>query len=155
MPIYKAPVDDVVFLLDEVLDFKGYSQLQGFGDVTGDILSQILGEAAKLFEEVAQPLNQVGDRQGCKRHDDGSVTTPPGFREAYQAIVEGGWIGLSVPEEYGGQGLPYTLSALTNEFASSANMSLAMYSGLTQGALAALLRLSLIHICKSRGIISW
>jgi alkylation response protein AidB-like acyl-CoA dehydrogenase len=140
MPIYKAPVDDVVFLLDEVLDFKGYSQLQGFGDVTGDILSQILGEAAKLFEEVAQPLNQVGDRQGCKRHDDGSVTTPPGFREAYQAIVEGGWIGLSVPEEYGGQGLPYTLSALTNEFASSANMSLAMYSGLTQGALAALLR---------------
>ncbi len=140
MPIYKAPVDDAVFLLDEVLDFQSYSQISGFGEVTGDVLSQILGEAAKLSEEVAQPLNQSGDRVGCTRLEDGSVTTPPGFKEAYRAIAEGGWIGLSVPAEYDGQGLPYTLSALTNEFASSANMSLAMYSGLTQGALAALLR---------------
>ncbi len=101
---------------------------------------RFFGEAAKICEEVALPLNQIGDREGCVRHDDASVTTPKGFIEAYRAVAEGGWIGLSAPEEYGGQGLPYTLSALTNEFASSANMSLAMYTGLTQGAMAALLR---------------
>ncbi len=87
-----------------------------------------------------RPLNQTGDREGCVRRDDASVTTPKGFKTAFQAVAVGGWIGLSAPLEHGGQGLPYTLSALTNEFASSANMSFAMYAGLTQGALAALLR---------------
>jgi len=140
MPIYKAPVDDAVFLLDDVLNFAGFSQLPGFGDVTGDMLAQILGEAAKFCEEEILPLNQIGDREGCARHDDASVTTPKGFKAAYRALAEGGWIGLAAPPEYDGQGLPYTLSALTSEFASSANMSFAMYSGLTQGALAALLR---------------
>ncbi|QGM47693.1 acyl-CoA dehydrogenase C-terminal domain-containing protein [Methylocystis heyeri] len=140
MPIYKAPVDDAVFLLDDVLDFNGYGQLPGFGDLTVDMLSQILGEAAKLFEEVTLPLNQIGDRAGCVRLDDASVTTPPGFKAAYKSLADGGWIGLSIPTEYGGQGLPYTLTVLINEFATSANMSLAMYSGLTQGAMAALLR---------------
>ncbi|MGA8172954.1 MAG: acyl-CoA dehydrogenase C-terminal domain-containing protein [Methylocystis sp.] len=140
MPIYKAPVDDAVFLLDDVLDLAGFGQLPGFGELTGEVLAQILGEAAKICEEVALPLNQIGDREGCVRHDDASVTTAKGFKAAYRAVAEGGWIGLAAPQEYDGQGLPYTLSALTNEFASSANMSFAMYSGLTQGALAALLR---------------
>ena len=140
MPVYKAPVDDAVFLLGDVLNFSEFSQLPGFGDVTGEMLAQILREAAKFAEEVVRPLNQIGDKEGCVRHDDASVTTAKGFKAAYRALAEGGWIGLAAPQEYGGQGLPYTLSALTNEFASSANMSFAMYSGLTQGALAALLR---------------
>ena len=140
MPIYKAPVDDALFLLEDVLNFHEYGQLPGFGDLTGETLAAILGEAAKIYEEIAQPLNQSGDREGCRRRDDASVTTPTGFKEAFRALAEGGWIGLSVPAEYGGQGLPYTLTVLANEFASSANMSFAMYGGLTQGAMAALLR---------------
>ena len=140
MPIYKAPVTETLFLLEDVLDFKSYGQLPGFGEASGEVLAQILGEGARFFEEVVQPLNQTGDREGCRRNADASVTTPTGFKAAYRGVAEGGWIGLSVPEEYGGQGLPYTLTVLMNEYASSANMSFAMYTGLTQGAMAALLR---------------
>ncbi len=85
------------------------------------------------------PLNRVGDKEGCTRHDDGSVTTPTGFKDAYKQVAEGGWIGISVPAEYGGQGLPATLTEVVNEFLCSANMAFAMYPGLTQGAIAALL----------------
>jgi alkylation response protein AidB-like acyl-CoA dehydrogenase len=140
MPIYKAPVDDSIFLLEDVLNFKEYAQIPGFGDVSDETLAMILGESARLWEETAQPLNQSGDREGCTRHADASVTTPKGFKAAYRAVAEGGWLGLSVPTDYGGQGLPYTLTLLSLEFASAANMSLAMYVGLTQAAMAALLR---------------
>jgi alkylation response protein AidB-like acyl-CoA dehydrogenase len=140
MPSYKAPVDDTLFLLNDVLNFQRFGNLPGFADVTPDVMSQILLEAGKICEEALAPLNQIGDEKGCKRHDDASVSTPPGFKEAHDAFAQGGWISLAVPEEYGGQGLPYTLSMAMNEFASSANMSFAMYPGLTQGALAALLR---------------
>jgi alkylation response protein AidB-like acyl-CoA dehydrogenase len=140
MPSYKAPVDDTLFLLNDVLNFQRFGNLPGFADVTPDVMSQILFEAGKLCEEALAPLNQSGDEKGCVRHDDASVSTPPGFKEAHDAFAGGGWISLAVPEEYGGQGLPYTLSMAMNEFASSANMSFAMYPGLTQGALAALLR---------------
>jgi alkylation response protein AidB-like acyl-CoA dehydrogenase len=140
MPSYKAPVDDVLFLLNEVLRFQTHGNQLGFTDVTSDLIEQVLNEGAKLCEEQLQPLNQKGDAIGCVRHDDGAVTTPPGFKAAYEAFASGGWVGLSVPPEYDGQGLPYTLSVIMNEFASSANMSFAMYPGLTQGALAALLR---------------
>ena len=85
------------------------------------------------------PLNRVGDKEGCKRAADGSVTTPKGFKGAYKQIVEGGWIGISVPAEFGGQGLPATITEMVNEFFCSANMAFAMYPGLTQGAIAALL----------------
>ena len=88
---------------------------------------------------VLQPLNRSGDVEGCVRHADGSVTTPAGFREAFREFAVGGWIGLSGDPEYGGQGLPYVLSAAMNEFVTSANMSFGMYPGLTQGAMAALL----------------
>jgi alkylation response protein AidB-like acyl-CoA dehydrogenase len=99
----------------------------------------ILGEAAKLSEEVLQPLNRVGDLEGCVRHDDNSVTTPKGFKAAFKQVAEGGWLGLSVPTEYGGQGLPITLSQTVTEFQCSANMAFSMYGGLTVGATAALL----------------
>ena len=139
MPSYKAPVDDTLFLLNDVFQFEKYNNLPGFADATPDMVEAILAEGAKLCEEVLQPLNRVGDAQGCKRNADGTVTTPPGFKDAHEAYGAGGWIGLAVPQEYGGQGLPYTLGVIMNEFASSANMAFSMYPGLTMGAIAALL----------------
>jgi alkylation response protein AidB-like acyl-CoA dehydrogenase len=139
MPIYKAPVEDVNFLLNDVFQIDRYDNLPGFSDASSDVREAILGEAAKLAEEVLQPLNRTGDLEGCKRADDGSVTTPKGFKEAFKQVAEGGWLGLSVPTEYGGQGLPVTLSQAVNEFQISANMAFSMYGGLTMGATAALL----------------
>jgi alkylation response protein AidB-like acyl-CoA dehydrogenase len=139
MPIYKAPVDDALFLLNEVFHLDHYGNLPGFSDASPDVVEAVLREAAKFSEEVLTPLNRVGDKEGCKRAGDGSVSTPTGFKDAYKQIVEGGWIGISVPPEYGGQGLPATLTEIVNEFFCSANMAFAMYPGLTQGAIAALL----------------
>jgi acyl-CoA dehydrogenase len=139
MPTYKAPVDDALFLLNDVFHLDRYGNLPGFADATPDIVEAILREAAKFSEEVLAPLNRVGDREGCTRKPDGSVTTPTGFKEAYRRLADGGWIGLSVPAEFGGQGLPGMLTELVNEFLCSANMAFAMYPGLTQGAIAALL----------------
>jgi alkylation response protein AidB-like acyl-CoA dehydrogenase len=139
MPVYKAPVDDVVFLLSDVFHIERYANLPGFADASPDLVEAILGEAAKLCEDVLTPLNRVGDTQGCKRHPDGRVTTPDGFKEAFAQIVAGGWIGISVPTEHGGQGLPSVLTQIVNEFLGSANMAFAMYPGLTQGAIAALI----------------
>lgn len=138
MPVYKAPVEDTLFLLNDVFQFERYNNLPGFADATPDLVEAVLGEGAKLCEEVLQPLNHSGDQEGCKRNADGSVTTPKGFKEAYRAYSEGGWIGLAMDPDYGGQGLPYTLGAVMNEYASAANMAFAMYPGLTMGAIAAL-----------------
>src|SRR5437868_2738632 len=139
MPTYKAPLEDVSFLLNDVFQIDRYDNLPGFTDASADVREAILGEAAKLSEEVLQPLNRVGDLEGCTRHDDGSVTTPKGFKEAFRQVAEGGWLGLSAPTEYGGQGLPVTLSQAVNEFQISANMAFSMYGGLTMGATAALI----------------
>lgn len=139
MPTYKAPVEDVTFLLTDVFRFDRYANLPGFADATPDMIAAILGEGAKLCEEVLQPLNRTGDLEGCTRHADGTVTPPKGFKEAHDAYGAGGWLSLAVPEEFGGQGLPYTLNVVMNEFASSANMAFSMYPGLTMGAIAALL----------------
>ena len=110
MPIYKAPVDDALFLLNDVFHLERYGNLPGFSDASPDVVEAVLREAAKFSEEVLTPLNRVGDKEGCKRHADGSVTTPKGFKDAYKQIVEGGWIGISVPAEFGGQGLPATMT---------------------------------------------
>jgi acyl-CoA dehydrogenase len=139
MPIYKAPVEDVQFLFNDVFQIDRYDNLPGFSDASADVREAILGEAAKLSEEVLQPLNHTGDLEGCTRHDDGSVTTPKGFKEAYKQVAEGGWLGLSAPAEYGGQGLPVTLSQAIAEFQISANMAFSMYGGLTMGATAAII----------------
>jgi acyl-CoA dehydrogenase len=139
MPIYKAPLDDVNFLFNDVFQIDRYDNLPGFTDASADVREAILGEAAKLAEEVLQPLNRAGDLEGCKRNADGSVTTPKGFKQAFKQVAEGGWLGLSAPSEYGGQGLPTTLSQAVNEFQISANMAFSMYGGLTMGAIAALL----------------
>jgi acyl-CoA dehydrogenase len=139
MPIYRAPVEDVMFLLNDVLRFDRHNNLAGFADATPDVIEAIVGEAAKLCEDVLAPLNRIGDVQGCVRAEDGSVKAPDGFKAAHDAYAQGGWLGLAVPEEYGGQGLPYTLNVVVSEFASSANMAFSMYPGLTMGAVAALL----------------
>ena len=139
MATYKAPVDDALFLLHEVFHLDRYGNLPGFGDATPDVVEAVLREAGKFSEEVLTPLNRLGDEEGCTRHPDGSVTTPKGFKEALKQMVEGGWIGISVPPEFGGQGLPTILTQLVNEFLCSANLSFAMYPALTQGAIAALL----------------
>src|SRR5579862_1848323 len=107
MPIYKAPLEDVSFLLNDVFQIDRYDNLPGFSDASADLREAILDEAAKLSEEVLQPLNRVGDLEGCTRHDDGSVTTPKGFKEAFRQVAEGGWVAVSGDPIYGGQGLPH------------------------------------------------
>jgi acyl-CoA dehydrogenase len=139
MPTYKGPVDETLFLLNDVFHLDRYGNLPGFGDASADVVEAVLREAAKFSEEVLTPLNRVGDKEGCKRSADGSVSTPAGFKEAFTQLVEGGWIGISAPAEFGGQDLPATLTVAVNEMFCSANMAFAMYPGLTQGAIAALL----------------
>jgi acyl-CoA dehydrogenase len=138
MPTYQAPVEDVLFLLNDVFHIQRYVNLPGYTDATPDLVEAILGEAGKFCGEILTPLNRTGDSEGCTRHPDGRVTTPTGFCEAYKQYVGGGWIGISVPPELGGQGLPVALTQVINEFLVSANLAFAMYPALTQGAIAAL-----------------
>ena len=134
MPTYKAPVEDSLFLLNDVFHVERYNNLPGFAEATPETIAAVLGEGGKFCEEVLAPLNRVGDVEGCKRHPDGSVTTPKGFKEAYRAMAEGGWIGLAANPEYGGQGLPYVVAAAMGEYITSSNMAFGMYSGLSQSA---------------------
>ena len=138
MPTYKAPVSDTLFLLNDVFDYARYANAPGFSEAPIDIVEAVLSEGAKFVEEVVQPLNRVGDIEGCKRHDDGSVTTPKGFKQAYKALVDGGWVGVAGDPAFGGQGLPPFLAVLFSEYAYGANIAFSMYPGLTNGAVAAL-----------------
>lgn len=138
MPSYNAPTKDMQFILNDVLNIGKYSNLPGYADATPDLVSAILEEGAKICENELAPLNLSGDQEGCTRHEDGSVTTPKGFKEAYQKFTEGGWTSLTSDPEYGGQGLPHVLGFCMEEMIVSANMAFGMYPGLSAGAMAAI-----------------
>ncbi|MDP6345056.1 MAG: acyl-CoA dehydrogenase C-terminal domain-containing protein [Alphaproteobacteria bacterium] len=137
MPSYQAPVRDFQFVLHEMLQLEKYSNVPGFEEATPDLIDAILEEGGKFMAEVVQPLNQVGDSEGCT-WTDGEVSTPTGFKEAYQTYCEAGWGGLTADPDYGGQGLPAVLGLVFSEMMSSANMAFGMYPGLTHGAYAAI-----------------
>ena len=139
MPIYKAPARDARFIINEVLNLESYGNLPGFENATTDLVDAIVEECGKFTSEVLAPLNLSGDHEGCTRHADGSVSTPKGFKEAFDKFRESGWGALSMPEEFGGQGLPHILSFIMEEFMSSANQAFGMYPGLTNGAIASIL----------------
>lgn len=135
MTVYKAPVRDINFVINELLDFNAhYQTIPSGAEATPDMIEAITAEAAKFAEEVLAPLNQSGDDQGCQ-WNDGEVTTPDGFKEAYKLWVEGGWQGLSHPVEYGGQGLPMSMGLIKSELVGTANWSWGMYPGLSLGAM--------------------
>ena len=133
MPEYKAPLRDIQFAFYEVLQAESHYQKIGAEEASRDMIDAIISEGGKFAEEVLAPLNRIGDEQGCK-FEDGKVSTPPGFKQAYQQFVEGGWPSLAGEIEYGGQGLPESLATVLNEMLGTANWSWSMYPGLSYGA---------------------
>ena len=137
MPEYKAPLRDMHFVMDEVLDFAASYEAYGLEDASPDLVNAILEEGGKFAGEVLAPLNRSGDEEGC-HIDDGVVTTPKGFKEAYQQYVDNGWGSMTGSTEYGGQGLPFSLGLVISEMVASANYAFSMYPGLSHGCSAAI-----------------
>lgn len=135
MADYKVPLRDMQFVMNELLDFESHYERLGKGDdASPDLISAIMEEAAKFSENVIGPLNASGDEQGCT-WNDGEVTTPDGFKEAYQQYVEAGWPSMTHSPEVGGQGLPESLGTILSEMHGSANWSWGMYPGLSHGCM--------------------
>ncbi|MGY0611949.1 acyl-CoA dehydrogenase C-terminal domain-containing protein [Luteimonas sp. A501] len=139
MSQYTAPLDDIRFVLNEVLDAPTQFARLGHADATPDVIDAVLEEAARFSGSVLAPLNAIGDQQGC-HHDPatGDVITPDGFKAAYAQYVEGGWPGLTATPEYGGQGLPHLVGTLVSEMINSANLAWGNFPLLSHGAVEAL-----------------
>ena len=135
---YRAPLRDQMFVLKDVLGLDSYAALPAFADASSDTVEQILEEAAKFCEGVLEPLNKVGDKEGCTWSPQG-VKTPTGFPDAYRQMVDAGWLSLGGSTDYGGQGLPAVVQTGFAEQVSSANMAFGMYFGLAHGAYSAIL----------------
>jgi len=133
MPEYKAPLRDMKFVMDELLNMQTHYQSIGAEECTEDMVDAILAEGGKFCENVLAPLNRVGDEEGCTWSEDG-VTTPTGFKEAYQQYVEGGWPSMTCDPEYGGQGLPASVGIAVSEMVGASNWAWGMYPGLSHGA---------------------
>jgi alkylation response protein AidB-like acyl-CoA dehydrogenase len=137
MPSYTAPIRDMQFILHEVLDVS-QQDIPGYAELEPDFTGAVLEEAGKIASEVLMPLNAVGDTEGCHL-ENGVVRTPTGFKAAFDQVREGGWTALDLPEEYGGQYMPYILGTAVGEMFSGANQAFTMYHGLTHGAASAIL----------------
>ncbi len=137
MPSYTAPTKEIQFVLHDVLQIP-QQPIPGYDELEAEFTSAIVEEAGKLAVEVLAPLNVVGDTEGC-RLENGVVRTPTGFKDAFDQIRAGGWPGLDMPEEFGGQNMPCVIGTAVGEMFSSANMAFTMYHGLTHGAASAIL----------------
>src|SRR5579871_4517584 len=137
MQEYQAPLDDMRFVLRELVDMQLLSQLPGFGEMTPDLAESVLEEAAKFAGGVLSPLNRTGDEEGV-RWQDGNVSTASGWKQAYERFSTDGWNALSCPSEFGGQNLPRALSALIEEMWNGANVAFALCPMLTRSAIDAL-----------------
>ena len=137
MPRYTAPTKDMHFVLHDLLKVSE-SNIPGYDELEPDFTSAVLEEAGKLTSEVLAPLNAVGDKEGC-RLENGVVYTPTGFKDAFEKVKEGGWTGMDMPEQYGGQNMPAVIGSAIGEFFSGANQAFTMYQGLTHGAASAIL----------------
>ncbi len=137
MPVYNAPTKDTQFILHDVLKIS-QSDIPGYDELEAEFTGAVLEEAGKVASNVLHPLNVVGDTEGC-RLENGIVYTPTGFKDAFEQMKEGGWTGLDMPEEYGGQNMPYVMGTAVGEMFSGANQAFVMYQGLTHGAASAIL----------------
>ncbi len=137
MPVFNAPLDDIRFVLHELLNTESLSELPGYEEATPDLVDPVLEEGAKICQDVLFPINQSGDGEGC-HFENGEVTTPKGFKEAYKTFIEGGWTGVSADPDFGGMGLPMVVNTVMQEMICAANFSFGMYPGLSQGAYEAL-----------------
>ncbi|WP_171174730.1 acyl-CoA dehydrogenase C-terminal domain-containing protein [Ruegeria sp. HKCCD8929] len=137
MPVYNAPTKDAQFILHDVLKISE-AGIPGYDELESEFTGAVLEEAGKVATNVLHPLNVVGDTEGC-RLENGIVYTPTGFKDAFAQMKEGGWTGLDMPEEYGGQNMPYVLGTAVGEMFSAANQAFVMYQGLTHGAASAIL----------------
>ncbi|EAR50369.1 probable acyl-CoA dehydrogenase [Oceanicola granulosus HTCC2516] len=134
---YRAPVSEIQFLLEHVIDFAGIAATDRFAEATPDTVAAILGEAGRLCDEVLAPLQRVGDIERA-RLENGVVRTPTGYGDGYRAVAEGGWIGIAADPEHGGMGLPLTLASGVNDMMAGACLSLQLGPLMSQGAIEAL-----------------
>ncbi len=138
MTPYSAPLADIDFVLNRLCDLPGLTSLDAFPDADPAVVRDLLAEAARFFAERIAPLNHIGDVEGSIRHEDGTVTTPPGFAEAYAEYVAGGWGAVPFDPGYGGGGFPWVVGIALQEMLTSANMAFSMAPLLTQGAIDAI-----------------
>ncbi|MEM6310034.1 MAG: acyl-CoA dehydrogenase C-terminal domain-containing protein [Pseudomonadota bacterium] len=137
MPIYNPPTKDTQFILHDVLKVST-SDIPGYDELEAEFTGAVLDEAGKISRDVLHPLNVVGDTEGCT-FENGVVRTPTGFKDAFEQVKEGGWTGLDMPEEYGGQNMPQVMGSAVAEMFSASNQAFTMYQGLTHGAASAIL----------------